>query len=171
MMEHLVKFEAGYDCIRFECKHGSSDCAPGKGGSHGIHGLSIRFVSKGEKGAVQFLIYTGWLPQKVEKDKIGNMYISEWGLQHGLIPADLGYHSKVPMYEGHTMISENCDLCDGNPCYYDGSGLNAVDAMYTLVNAGDEALWKFLDQYYLSVFENGKYPQPKEYPMPFRKEK
>ena len=42
--------------------------------------------------------------------------------------------------------------------------MNASDAMYALVNGGDEGLWEFLETYYKSVFEDGEYPEPCEYP-------
>ena len=79
------------------------------------------------------------------------------------MPADLGYHSKKPHYDGQQPTGENCEYCDGKPCYYDGSGLNANDAMYALVNGGDNALWAFLDGYYNYVFNGGEYPKPAEY--------
>lgn len=168
--QRIVRFEHGHDCIRFECCNGSPDCAPGKGGSHGIHGLAIRFVVKDKEGAVQFLLYTGWLPQHVQRDHIGYYSIRNWGSDHGFdpMPADLGYHSKVPHYEGQTSIDDTCEFCDGQPCYYDGSGLNASQAMYALVNGGDEALWRFLDSHYDAVFHGADYPSPAEYPMPLR---
>ena len=87
-----------------------------------------------------------------------------------MVPFDLGYHSKTPMYDDHDSIVESCEFCDGQPCYYDGSGLNANDAMYALVNGGDEALWSFLDAYYNSVFFGGEYPQPAEYQKKPRQE-
>lgn len=165
-MEHLVRFESGYDCIIFKCRHGAKACAPGKGGSHGKHGLSLRFIAKGELGAVQFLVYTGWMPQKVSPSSIGYRDVKDWG--GDLMPADLGCYSKTPHYDGQTPIENSCEYCDGQPCYYDGSGLNASDAMYSLVNGGEAALWKFLDDYYSSVFLGGEYPKPFEYPMDAR---
>ena len=84
------------------------------------------------------------------------------------MPADLGCYSKTPHYDGQTPIENSCEYCDGQPCYYDGSGLNASDAMYSLVNGGEAALWKFLDDYYSSVFLGGEYPKPFEYPMDAR---
>ena len=167
-MEHIVRFEHGHDCIRFECIDDSPNCKPGSGGSHGIGGMSIRFLSKGEAGAVQFLLYTGWLPQRVTPSQIGHRDIWDWG--RGTYPADLGYHSKTPQYDGQEVIDGACEFCDGQPCYYDGSGLNANDAMYALVNGGQEALWAFLDGYYASVFEGGEYPEPAEYCKPLRGE-
>jgi len=86
------------------------------------------------------------------------------------MPADLGVHSLKPQYKDHEPVSSRCDLLKGKPCYYDGSGLNASDAFYALINGGDEGLWKFLDEYYESVFENGQYPIPTEYPKPLRRE-
>jgi len=167
--EHIVRFERGYDCMKFECINRSKKCFPGSGGSHGKHGLAIRFVSKGVDGAVQFLLYTGWLPQFAEKDSIGYRFIWDWGSGLGFMPADLSYHSKVARYEGQDHVQDSCEFCDGKPCYYDGSGLNASDAMYALVNGGDKALWEFLDAYYENIFNGAPYPEPAEYEKPLRK--
>lgn len=169
MNQHIVRFERGHDCIRFECINGSKRCVPGGGGSHGVHGLTIRFVSMGDDGAVQFTLYTGWLPQFEGTDHIGYRSIIEWGSK-GIrpMPADLGYHSKAPRYAGHEATSESCEFTGGGPCYYDGSGLNANDAMYALVNGGDDALWAFLDGYYDNVFKGAPYPEPAEYPRKLR---
>lgn len=165
-MEHFVRFTEGYDCIKFECINESKLCKPGSGGSHGRHGMNIRFISKGEQGAVQFVLYTGWLPQFVSQSNIGYREIKDWG--HTPIPADLGYHSKSPMYDGQTVIDNSCEWCDGNPCYYDGSWLNASDAVYSLLNGGDKVLWSFLDGYYKHVFNGEEYPKPAEFSKPLR---
>lgn len=159
--ERIVRFERGYDCIKFECINDDPHCHPGSGGSHGRCGLKIRFVVKGEEGAVQFLLMTGWVPQYAEADRIHYRHVPEWE-SHGVIPSDLGYHSKKPQHEGQ-IDSGPCEFCDGEPCYYDGSGLNASDAMYALVNGGDEALWEFLEAYYATTFEGAPYPVPAEF--------
>lgn len=161
-MEHSIRFENGHDCIRFKCIVDSDKCILGGGGSHGRHGLTIRFVSQGKDGAVQFVLFTGWLPQYTQPSKIGLREL------HGLdecrtIPADLGYHSKNPRYEGQKPVQKSCEFCDGQPCYYDGSGLNANDAMYALCNGGHDALWEFLDAYYETVFNDAAYPIPAEF--------
>ncbi len=166
-MEHIVKFEPGYDCIRFACKLGSAACIPGGGGSHGRHGLQIRFVAKGDKGAIQFLLFTGWSPQSCDKSSIGSRDVHDWG-GASTMPADLGYHSRTPRYDGQEPIDNACEFCDGQPCYYDGSSLNADNAMYALVNGGDAALWAFLEAYYAATFDGGEYPEPAEYSMPLR---
>jgi len=167
-VERIVRFEAGYDCMTFECKFKSDRCIPNQGGSHGKHGITIRFVVKGEAGAIQFCIYTGWMPQHA-KVSLGSRYVSDWSDGCKVMPADIGYHSKKPMYEGQTSVTESCEFCDGEPCYYDGSSLNAQNPMYTLVNRGGEALWEYLEQYYRATFEGGEYPEEMEYPMPVRK--
>jgi len=166
-MEHLTSFEHGYDCIRFECVCGSSDCHPGSGGSHGIYGLSIRFVSKGDAGAVEFLLGTGWLPQYAIPSEINAIGVSDWGGK--AMPFDLEVHSKAPQYDGHRPLQRVPEYCDGQPCYYDVPAFNANDAMYALVNGGDKALWAFLDAYYESVFNGAEYPKPAEYMRPLRK--
>jgi len=166
-MEHFVKFNSGYDCIRFECRHGSKTCKPGSGGSHGRHGLTITFISKGDQGAVQFVLYTNWEPQYVNESSIGCREIREWQSNGDVLPADLGYHSKVPQYDGQESRGD-CQWLDGAQCFYDGSGLNANDAMYALVNGGDKALWEFLDGYYCHVFSGSYYPVPAEYPTKLR---
>jgi hypothetical protein len=62
-----------------------------------------------------------------------------------------------------------CKQLDGANCYYGGSALNAMDAFYTLVNGGGDALWGFLEDYYRTVFQNAPYPKATEYPMAPRK--
>lgn len=164
--ERIIRFLNGHDCIRFECKWDMDSCVPWKGGSHGRHGLSIVFVLKGDKGAIQFTIYTGWLPQYAEGwEQISS--INEWG--NNMMPAGLGYHSKTPHYEGQTSVVESCEYCDNEPCYYDGSTLNGYNAMYTLVNGGDVALWKYLEKYYDFVFNDGESPEVVEYEKQLRK--
>lgn len=157
-MKHITRFIEGYDCITFECIEGSPNCQPGKGGWHGKDGLKVLFVSKGKEGAVQFILGLGVTPQTEAQ--------IEW--KGYLYPFDLGYHSKTPRYEGQKPISAHCEFCDNETCYYDGSSLNANDAMLALVNGGDKALCEFLDGYYKHVFYDEKYPVPAQFKMPLR---
>lgn len=69
-------------------------------------------------------------------------------------PADLGYHSPVPMYEGQNSMGE-CNLL-GGICYYDGSGLRAEEVLETLIREGSDAVWAFLDEEYARRFEEVK---------------
>lgn len=122
--------------------------------NYGIHGVDMLWILKGPVGAVQFLVFTGWhLPH----------IIAEWeqdAKEHPVtgkqlmcqpIPADLGYHSPTPVYDGQQC--NECDLLPGKKCYYDGSGLNAEPVFKLLVEKGDEAVWKFLEDYYRDIFD------------------
>lgn len=144
-----ISFFPGYDCIRFECKHGSKDCIPGKGGSHGKHGLTMRFLLTGNEGAVQFVMALGWLPEPGNYDTINLSKGSS------VYPSDLGYHAKKPQYEDQPAM--DCHIF--GKCYYDGSGLNAYEPFRILCSFGEEALWTFLEGYYNTIFEDGEYPK------------
>jgi len=127
--------------------------------NYGIGAVRIRFVLKGKKGAVQFLMGTNWfLPETVKEYKTKG--VKELGLvnllndEHdcvGISGWDIGYHSKKPMYAGHESIDKNCPYTDGI-CYYDGSGLRAKDIPELLVRKGSDEIWKYLENYYLSTF-------------------
>lgn len=156
--ERLIQWEPGFDCMRFECRHGSERCMPGGGGSHGCNGLQLRFVLKGEAGAVQFLLMTDWLPEpksldRRKRERIAALYP---------LPADLGYHSLRPHYKDQ-FESEKCEFLGGRRCYYDGSGLNADEPFRVLCNEGEEALWEYLAAYYQHTFEGADWPEPKPY--------
>ncbi len=156
-----VRCEAGYDHIRFVCSSASPRCFPGSGGSHGRHGLQIRWILKGDDGAVQFLLMTGWTPVPSDWDNSDQM---------APLPADLGYHSKRPMFEGHKTQGP-CDFIGGGECYYDGSGLNASDAFTVLCNEGSDGLWVFLESYYETVFDGVPYPSAAPYKWDRRSER
>lgn len=130
-LEHIVRCEAGHDCVKFECKWNHPACIPGTGGTHGVRGLILRFVVKGDKGAVQFVLLTDWVPQYATRSSLP-LYVKEWKYKSSFdcypIPIDLGYHSKVPMHDGQEPISKSCEFTSG-ACYYDGSSLNAAEAI------------------------------------------
>lgn len=135
----MVEFDAAFD---------RRDPDPLK--NYGIHGVEVRFVLKGKKGAVQFLLFTNWMLPHVQKEQDG---------RHGdhifchPMPADLGYHSYKPTYEGQVSITEKCSYLDGQPCYYDGSGLNAERIYQVLLQEGDKGVWHELEEYYKQVFD------------------
>lgn len=79
--------------------------------NYGIHGVAVRWVLKGEKGAVQFLVYTQWMLPHVIKEQMRRFRLRA-ALSHSKedfegelhtfwqpMAVDLGYHSKFPMYE------------------------------------------------------------------------
>jgi hypothetical protein len=112
---------------------------------------------KGERGVIQFVLFTGWLPAPEEFQENVNPPL----------PADIGYHSPMPMYEGQNPMSGKCDVL-GGVCYYDGSSLNARQPFLVLCNSGGEALWKYLEDTYRSKFEEGNYPKVESYPHRLR---
>ena len=135
--ERVITFRPGFVCENI-----------GKSYGHGRHGMELLFLLKGEKGAMQFLLYTGWGPDWEE-------FSQPNGISHLFpMPADLGYHSPKPMYEGQEPVldGEDCPWL-GVPCYYDGSGLAANAAFKVLVQGGEEALWDFLEEAYKSRFD------------------
>lgn len=89
--------------------------------------------------------------------------------------ADLGYHSPKPMYDGHKPCRVTlkkmkfkdgeitpgtygdpiiCEYLDNDvPCYYDGSMLAGQKMYNTLLEKGEEEIWKQLEEYYTSTFE------------------
>lgn len=113
--------------------------------NYGIHGMNLRFVLRGDRGAVQFLIFTSWFTEAVEKEHEVS------GYNPRPMAADLGYHSPAPRYEGQGTFS--CEYLPGGECYYDGSSLNAKPLYWKFVAEGEEAMWAALAGYYHGVFE------------------
>lgn len=124
---------------------------PGK--NYGVHGVDMRFVLKGNEGAVQFVLYTNWHLPHVEKELDSRTDIGFPHLSCHPQPADLGYHSPRPVYEGHKVVNDKCPYIDGRPCYYDGSGLNAEEVYKVMVEKGGDAMWKELKDYYDRTFK------------------
>jgi len=113
--------------------------------NYGIHCVTLRMTLKGQRGAVQFVLFTGWqLPHIRDEFK---------GRADRALPADIGYHSPVPMYEGQTKLTEACEYLDGRPCYYDGSGLAADRFFDVMTQEGDAGVWRELERYYIETFE------------------
>lgn len=140
-MERIIELAPAYDLS-----------AEGKG----VHCVELRMVLKGLKGAVQFVLYTGWFLPNVTED-LRNKYCRRWptpGLKCAFepLPADLGYHSPKPLYEEHEPITEACKYLDGKPCYYDGSTLEAARVFQVLLERGSEGLWEELEKEYRKIF-------------------
>ncbi len=112
--------------------------------NYGIHGMELCFVLKGSKGATQFLIFTNWLlPSLRDMQKKG------WPMPlREPMPADVGYHARVPQHEGQNSVTESCIYLDGAPCYYDGSGLQAQALFDEFVAKGEDVIWETLEAHY-----------------------
>jgi hypothetical protein len=106
------------------------------------------FTLIGEKGAVNFLIYTNWhLPHVVEEfeHKPDNFICRPRAV-------DIGYHSPHAMYEGQEPNEKVCEYI-GVPCYTDGSASYAHEFFQELVAKGSKGLWKKMKEYYKTLFE------------------
>lgn len=125
-MERAVVFEPGYICP-VQTGHG-----------HGRHGMNIRWLLRGPKGAAQLLIYTGWMP--------GQMHMTRSLADLHPMAADLGYHARVPQYEDQWSPGD-CEYL-GTPCYYDGSSLAADSVFLAFTKAGESAIWSALAERY-----------------------
>lgn len=128
--------------IEFNPAYDRRDPNPSK--NYGIHGVDMRWYLKGESGVVQFVVYTGWHLPHV-REELRNV-----PTQHHTMGADVGYHSKTPMYEGQEATHE-CNILNG-PCYYDGSGLHALEMFDRLTEEGGEVVWVRLQKYYERTF-------------------
>lgn len=123
---------------------------------YGQHCVDMLWLVKGPLGVVQFRLFTGWYPDIIGKPDLPWQELSANKKRYAdrldmPMPADIGYHSPKPMYEGQSDME--CSLLPGGHCYYDGSSLNADRYFAILVHEGGEALWKALDAYYHERFE------------------
>jgi len=167
-LRRKLDFEPGWD---------KRDPDPKK--NYGIHGMSMRWLIYGKLGTVQFLLYTNWQIASVRKEHNSMEMVHRF--VNDPMPADLGYHSRVYMYEGQTPMQNRkitgskkmkinplnsespelempifttdpvlpgCQYLNGDPCFYDGSSLQAITMFDTLVEEGEEALWTRLENYY-----------------------
>lgn len=108
----------------------------------GKHCCDLRMYVVGDKGAVTFVLYTGFDVPSARGHGCEHLFP---------LPADLGYHSNVPLYDGHELMSDSCEVL-GGPCYYDGSTL-AADAIYDLLTiSGSDAVFERLEELYHARF-------------------
>jgi hypothetical protein len=135
--ERAVVFEPGYNA-RETAKNGPAR-------NYGVHGMSIRFLLRGEKGVIQFLMNTGWVPAEPMSPRVADLYPSGF---------DLGYHSLVEQYEGMTSMGP-CEYLDGKECYYDGSGLQADPVLAVFIQEGADGVWPLLEERYEGWLNGG----------------
>lgn len=119
---------------------------PGK--NYGVHGVEIEFQLLGEAGGVVFRISTNWMLPHVQAESDARPLDENPHLRymfHKPQSAGLDGHWKMPPYEGAYRY-ENCKIT-GGVCYCDGTSL--TDSVFNLlVEQGEEALWKRLEEAY-----------------------
>jgi hypothetical protein len=130
--ERIITFKPGFVCEKWLVN-------PEDGSNHGIASPDILFLLRNDRGAIQFLLMTGW-------------YLN--GTTRKPMPYDLGYHSPSPMYQEQRMADKECPWLDNKPCYYDGSSLNAEKPFRILIEEGEEALWEYLENYHKEIFSS-----------------
>lgn len=116
----------------------------------GIHGAELFMAVKGKHGAVQFIVHLNWHLPSVQVGKKSFRYESR--IKDSVLPADVGFHSKIPMYEGQEPTYGVCPFTDGEPCYYEGSGLHASKVFDMLVAKGSDEVFKYLGSLYKQQF-------------------
>lgn len=120
---------------------------------YGIHGIEIRFLLIGPKGAVHFLIMTNWQMSHIRKDMERREYQLGEKIHTCLVrplPADLGTHTPVPTYDGQET-NDYCDVLPKGKCYYAGSAM-AADGLFTVMtDKGIEAMWAELEAEYKAL--------------------
>ena len=136
--ERIVKFRPAYD---------KRNTGPAK--NYGIGSMDIFFILKGERGAVQFRVGTDWYTPNVQRNEQKTWNDISSGSDIKPKGYDLGYHSPTPMFDGHSPMPE-CSLME--PCYYDGSSLNAEAMIPDFLEGGTNWLWGYLEDYYRSRF-------------------
>lgn len=121
--------------------------------NYGIHGVTLVMFLKGDKGAVNFTLYTNWNLPHVTKELL-NRPSDEYSIRAHFLPqpAEVMYHSPVPMYEGHTATTNTCEHIGGVPCYSDFSCLAADQFYQALLEEGSEGVWLKLEEYYYDNF-------------------
>jgi len=144
-LKREVFFEAGYDKRNSDPKK-----------DYGISAMKIRFVLSGDKGACQFLISTDWYLPNIQKEKSNDFEFNRLSRGiNGLKPSgwDIGYHVLTSQYEGQEPIDNKCEYLNGQPCFYDGSGLQAEEFIPEFLAGGSDAVWKMLEERYKQRFE------------------
>lgn len=119
----------------------------------GIGSVAMRWILKGPKGAIQFVVLTDWNLPHVAKELASKGYVSQ------PMPTDIGYHSPHPMYEGQAPMDGKCDVLGGT-CYYDGSSLRADEPFRLLLEQGHEAVWRYMEGDYRARFEEPDAERP-----------
>lgn len=137
-----------YDCIRGLC---ANDGCPGGdlgGNSHGRGSAVYYWALRGEGLAVNWSYFADeHLPETIE------------ALTHHVgwrdsfpVGGPRSYHAATRSHEWEYQ-TEGCELL-GLPCYSDSSYLAGKEGMALLLTEGNEAVWRWLEDYWRAMFES-----------------
>ena len=116
----------------------------------GQHCVDLIFAVVGSKGAYQFTLYTSWY-----LDMRSDNQCPVPNPTFGPLPADVGYHSSTPVFDGQDPV-ETCGYMNGGKCYSDGSCLQAYDLWNILLREGSDGVWAELERRYHERFGEGE---------------
>ena len=137
MMERKIVFRPAFD---------RRDPDPSK--NYGIHGMEIQFQLIGDGEGITYTIFTNWMLPHVQEEADSRPVDHHFPyLFHKPQSAGMDGHWKTPRYEGQSEI-ENCHITGGE-CYCDGTAITK-DAFNILVAEGEEALWKLMEERFIS---------------------
>jgi hypothetical protein len=123
------------------------DPDPKKDYGHGC--VHLRFLLRGPKGAVTWLVLTGWYLDSTLEEWKKNGYTPS-GPDGGAI----SYHSPVPVHDWQDKDYEgSCDVIPEGRCYSDASFIAGDDLFKLFVEKGEEAVWEKLEEWYNSELE------------------
>lgn len=128
--------------VIFEPAFDKRDPDPKK--DYGIGSVRLIFILKGEKGAVQFALLTGWYLPHIQANRIA--YNKPLGC--------IDCHSYVKRFDYQILHEDCCVLTDAKGCYCDGSSVAGFDFYAILLEDGSKGVWRELKSYYYSVFSD-----------------
>lgn len=117
--------------------------------NYGVHGADIQFQLIKDGEGITYTIFTNWMLPNVQAET-DTREPDEGHLRymfHKPLTAGCDGHWKKPQYEGQSALP-NCSITGGD-CYCDGTDITD-DLFDLLVAEGDEALWKKLEERFVS---------------------
>lgn len=144
-LERIFRVHPAYDCIGVQpCVHGSENCKPGTGGSHGRHNAEMHLTVRGPDAEVTLVISTGWdLPTVPAYQRISRRMDYPRG-------AFVELHTARPRYDGQDGGKPPPDGTCKNwaACYVDTGYTMSDEPTALLVQEGSEAVWAWLETLY-----------------------
>lgn len=133
--ERAIVFETGFGMDPAERDKPASE-------RYGRHSMQMRWLLRGPRGVAQFLMSTGWTPEPAPADPRWPSLL-DW-LTTPPMGFDLGYHARVPQYEGAEQYGEQPCSYLAAPCWYDGSASAAGPVLADFFDRGEVAVWEAL---------------------------
>ena len=136
----------------------------------GRSAMKIAFYLHGPKATIQFVISTGWTPEKVKRRvsparewspdgfnlaRIAGVGTDDYDVEEWMhtepMGFDVGYHADADDEYGSTGF-DKCDVRPSGRCFYDGSSLAADRLLTRFFVEGDAPVWAELEEWYRDRF-------------------